>query len=188
MNFEEDIKRCVEVLNNGGLILYPTDTVWGIGCDATNPEAVQKVYELKKRSDSKALIVLVATEHDILQYTAAVDLSLFDYLNTISKPTTVIYDHGLGFAENLMAENGSIAIRICNEDFCKALIKRFGKPIVSTSANISGEPAASSFSAISPSIKNGVSFVVSYRQHDTQPARPSSIIRWKDGNVDIIRA
>ncbi len=187
MNFEEDIKKCIEVLQAGGTILYPTDTVWGIGCDATNAAAVKKVYELKKRDDSKALIVLVATERDVMQYTAAVDLSLFDYLDTTKKPTTVIYEHGLGFAENLLAADGSIAIRICDEAFCKALIKRFGKPIVSTSANISGEPAAPFYTSISNTIKNGVDYVVQYRQDDNNPAQPSSIIRWKDGTIDVIR-
>ncbi len=187
MNYEEDIQKCVAVLNNGGLILYPTDTVWGIGCDATNPDAVKKVYDLKKRADSKALIVLVATEQDVMQYTSAVDLSLFDYLNNTTKPTTVIHEHGVGFAENLIAEDGSIAIRICKDEFCKAMINRFGKPIVSTSANISGEPTAASFAAICQPIKSGVDFVVQYRQSNVQPALPSSIIRWKNGVVDIIR-
>lgn len=188
MDFEEDIKKAVEVLKSGGTILYPTDTVWGIGCDATNEAAVKKVYELKKRDDSKALIVLVATERDIMQYTAAVDLSLFDYLDTATKPTTVIYENGLGFAENLLAVDGSIAIRICNEDFCKALIKRLGKPIVSTSANISGEPAAPDFSSISEAIKSGVDYCVQYRQDDHQPAQPSAIIRWKNGAVEVMRS
>lgn len=188
MSFEEDIKKCVEVLNNGGTILYPTDTVWGIGCDATNPEAVKKVYALKKRDDSKALIVLAATERDVMQYTAAVDLSLFDYLESTTKPTTVIYENGLGFAENLLAADGSIAIRICDDAFCKALIKRFGKPIVSTSANISGEPAAPNFAQISESIKFATDYIVQYRQDDETQAQPSSIIRWKNGSVEVIRS
>ncbi|MEE6185668.1 Threonylcarbamoyl-AMP synthase [Mycovorax composti] len=187
MVFEADIKKCIEVLQSGGTILYPTDTVWGIGCDATNPEAVSKVYALKKRDDSKALIVLVASERDILHHTASVDLGLFDYLDTVSKPTTVIYEHGLGFADNLLAEDGSIAIRICKDEFCRALIKRFGKPIVSTSANISGEPTPSQFAAINEPIKNGVDYVVQYRQDDNSPAQPSSIIRWNDGTPEIIR-
>ncbi|MFT4092093.1 MAG: L-threonylcarbamoyladenylate synthase [Niabella sp.] len=188
MQFEEDIKKAVEVLNAGGTILYPTDTVWGIGCDATNAAAVKKIYDLKKRDDSKALIVLVATEKEIMQYTAAVDLSLFDYLDTVPKPTTVIYEHGLGFAENLTAADGSIAIRICNDDFCKALIKRFGKPVVSTSANISGAPAAPDFLSVSRPIKEGVDYVVKYRQDDRTPAQPSAIIKWKGGEVIVLRA
>lgn len=188
MNFENDIKKCVEVLKNGGVILYPTDTVWGLGCDATNKDAVAKVYKIKERSDSKALIVLGATERDVMQYTAAVDLSLFDYLEECQKPTTVIYEHGLGFADNLLAEDGSIAIRICKEEFCKALIKRFGKPIVSTSANISGEPAAPNFNTISSIIKNRVDYIVQYKQTDETIHQPSSIIRWRNGQVEILRA
>ncbi|HEX7755501.1 MAG TPA: L-threonylcarbamoyladenylate synthase [Niabella sp.] len=186
-DFEEDLKAAVETVRKGGILLYPTDTVWGLGCDATNAAAVAKIYALKKRSDSKALIVLAATEREVMQYTAAVDLSLFDYLETTVRPTTVIYEHGIGFAENLTAEDGSIAIRICNEDFCRSLIKRVGKPIVSTSANISGEPTPSGFSAIPASIKSQVDYIVQYRQEDTTPHQPSSIIRWKDGKVEVIR-
>jgi L-threonylcarbamoyladenylate synthase len=130
--FENDIEKCLDVLKNGGLILYPTDTVWGIGCDATNEKAVEKIYKLKKRSDGKAMIALVADEKDILQYVAAPDLSLFDYLHKTEKPTTVIYDGALRFADNLIAKDGSIAIRICKDEFCRNLIKRFRKPIVST--------------------------------------------------------
>lgn len=187
MDFEKDIKHCVEVLKAGGLILYPTDTIWGIGCDATNAIAVQKVYDLKKRDDRKALIVLAATEQDVMRYTAAVDLSLFDYLETLTKPTTVIYESGLGFAENLLAADGSIAIRICKDYFCKALIKRFGKPIVSTSANISNERSASNFSEINPTIKLGVDYVVQYKQDDKSIAQPSSIIKWENGKLEVIR-
>lgn len=188
MNFESDIKKCVEVLHSGGTLLYPTDTVWGIGCDATNAEAMSKVYTLKKRADNKALIVLATSERDIMQYTASVDLSLFDYLQTAIKPTTVIYENALGFADNLIADDGSIAIRICHEEFCKALIKRYGKPIVSTSANISGQPTPPCFSAIDDAIKNAVDYVVKYRQNDTQHAQSSAIIRWKQGQPQIIRS
>ena len=149
-----------------GLILYPTDTVWGIGCDATNEKAVEKIYKLKKRSDEKAMIVLVADEKDIMQHVAAPDLSLFDYLDKTTKPTTVVYDGALGFADNLVANDGSIAIRICKDEFCRQLIKRFRKPIVSTSANISGMPAPKIFKEISDEIKNGVDHIVQYRQDD----------------------
>lgn len=186
-DFENDIKKCVDVLNNKGVILYPTDTVWGLGCDATDEEAVAKIYSIKQRSDSKALIVLAATERDVMQHTAAVDLSLFDYLNETTRPTTVIYEHGIGFADNLLAEDGSIAIRMAKDTFCKALIKRFGKPIVSTSANISGEPTPQNFSQISNDIKKSVDYIVSYRQDDETPATPSSIIKWENGDVVFIR-
>lgn len=188
MNFEEDINNCVTVLKHSGTILYPTDTVWGIGCDATNEVAVKKIYDLKKRDDSKALIVLATTEREVMQYTAAVDLRLFDYLETVKKPTTVIYKNAIGFADNLLAEDGSIAIRICKDAFCKQLIKRLGKPIVATSANISGAPAALKFSAINEVIKMNVDYIVKYRQNDVNTSQPSSIIKWENGEVNIIRA
>lgn len=186
-SFENDIVQCLKVLREGGLILYPTDTVWGIGCDATNLQAVEKVYQLKNRPGAKALIVLVAGEREILQYVASPDLSLFDFLAQQQKPTTVIYDGAIGFADNLPAEDGSIAIRICNENFCRHLIRRFRKPIVSTSANISGKPAPIHFAEIDEDIKNGVDYVVQYRQDDRNPAAPSSIIRWENGAATWIR-
>lgn len=185
--FEKDIEQCLQVLKNGGLILYPTDTVWGIGCDATDEKAVEKVYRLKNRSDEKAMIVLVADEREVLQYVAAADLSVFDYLQEVKKPTTVIYEGAIGLADNLIGEDGSVAIRICREEFCKHLIKRFRKPIVSTSANISGEPTPKIFSAINERIKKGVDYVVQYRQDDTKPATPSSVIRWINGEIEILR-
>ncbi len=187
MNFEMDIEKCLDVLRDGGLILYPTDTIWGIGCDATKESAVSKVYTLKKRSDEKAMIVLVADERDIMQHVAAPDLSLFDHLETKAKPTTVIYEGALGFADNLIGKDGSVAIRICKEEFCRHLIKRFRKPIVSTSANISGFPPPKIFKEISDEIKNGVDYIVQYRQDDNIPAQPSSLIRWDNGKVTILR-
>ena len=187
VSFEKDIELCLKVLKEGGLILYPTDTVWGIGCDATNADAVGKIYALKKRPDEKAMIVLVADEREVLKYVASPDLQVFDYLQETKKPTTVIYDGAIGLADNLVAKDGSIAIRICNEDFCRHLIKRFRKPIVSTSANISGEPSAKLFSHISDEIKNGVEYIVNYRQDDISIAEPSSVIKWSNGKVEIIR-
>lgn len=187
MEFEADISACLDTLRAGGTILYPTDTVWGIGCDATNPEAVARIYALKQRPENKALIVLVTEEQDILKYIAAPDLALFDYLKTGTKPTTVIYEGAIGFAENLTAADGSIAIRICREPFCRHLIKRFGKPIVSTSANRSGEPTPSHFAEVDESIRSGVDYVVRYRQTDLHPAVSSSVIRWVDGHPVIIR-
>src|SRR4030095_5133793 len=185
VDFEKDIAKCLEVLKAGGLILYPTDTVWGIGCDATNEKAIEKIYKLKKRSDEKAMIVLVADEKDIMKYVAAPDLSLFDYLDKTTKPTTVVYNGALGFADNLVANDGSIAIRFCKDEFCRHLIKRFRKPIVSTSANISGMPAPKFFKEISDEIKNGVDHIVQYKQQDETPAQPSSLIKWQNGNVII---
>jgi L-threonylcarbamoyladenylate synthase len=188
VNFENDIEQCLEVLRKGGLILYPTDTVWGIGCDTTNAAAVEKLYALKQRPDEKALIVLVADERDVLQYTATPDLAVFDYLDQTTIPTTVIYDGAIGLADNLTGNDGSIAIRICKEPFCKQLIKRFRKPIVSTSANISGDAPAKVFTEISDVIKKGVDYIVKYRQDDRTIARPSSIIKWSNGKVEILRS
>lgn len=185
--FENDIEKCLEVLKSGGLILYPTDTVWGIGCDATNEKAIEKIYKVKKRSNEKAMIVLVAAEKDIMQHVAAPDLSLFDYLNKATNPTTVVYDGALGFADNLVAKDGSIAIRICKDEFCRQLIKRFRKPIVSTSANISEMPAPKFFKEISDEIKNGVDYIVQYKQQDKTSAQPSSLIKWNNGKVIILR-
>ncbi len=186
--FNNDIESCLEKLQNGGLILYPTDTVWGIGCDATNPEAVEKIYRLKKRTDTKAMIVLVADEKDILKYVTQPELQIFDYIKGVNRPTTVIYDGAVELAENLLAADGSVAIRICEEEFCKNLIKRFRKPLVSTSANISGYPSPLCFKDIEPIIADGVDYVVNYRQDDTEYRKPSSIIKWeKDGTLSIIR-
>jgi L-threonylcarbamoyladenylate synthase len=187
MDFEKDIVNCLQVLKSGGLILYPTDTLWGIGCDATDAKAVDKIYRLKKRSDEKAMIVLLADEKDVLQHVAAPDLAVFDYLKTTTKPTTVVYDGAIGFAENLVGKDGSIAIRLCHDEFCRPLLKRFRKPIVSTSANISGTPAPQNFKAISDNIKNGVDYIVQYRQQDETPAQPSALIKWHNGEITILR-
>ncbi len=187
MNFEKDIEQCLQVLKNGGIILYPTDTVWGIGCDATNEKAVEKIYALKKRPDEKAMIVLVADEKDVLQHTAAPDLAVFDYLQQASKPTTVIYEGAIGLAANLVEADGSIAMRICDDPFCKQLIKRFRKPIVSTSANISGGTVARIFSEIAAEIKQTVDYIVNYRQDDNTLQSPSSIIKWVNGKLEVIR-
>lgn len=186
--FEKDILACLETLNGGGLICYPTDTIWGIGCDATNAEAVQRVYQLKNRAESKSLIVLAADRRDILTYTSQPDLRIFDYLQTVSRPTTVIYAGAVGLAPNLINADGTIGIRLVNDLFCRHLIKRFRKPIVSTSANVSGEPAPAFYREIDPRILDGVNYVVLHRRDDTKPAQPSSVVRWNaDGTVTTIR-
>lgn len=186
--FEKDIETCLKILKEGGLILYPTDTVWGIGCDATDPKAVEKIYRLKKRSDSKAMIVLVAEERDILKYVAHPDPAVFDYLQQTQKPTTVVYEGALGLADNLVGADGSIAIRICNDVFCRHLIKRFRKPIVSTSANISGEKTPFIYDYITTDIKSGVGYIVEHRQNDKTIAAPSSVVKWnKDSTITILR-
>lgn len=186
-DFEQDIINALVQLKKGGTILYPTDTIWGIGCDATNNEAVNKIIELKQRPQLKSFVVLVASEKDVLQYTASPDLAVFDYLQTVQKPTTVIYEHALGLAENVCNADGSVAIRICSDEFCRHLIKRFRKPIVSTSANVSGEPSPRNFAQVSPVIKKGVDYIVQYRQDDNAEHAASSLIRWKKNKVEIIR-
>jgi L-threonylcarbamoyladenylate synthase len=187
INFNLDVEKSLSVLNAGGLILYPTDTIWGIGCDATNPEAVQKIYALKKRAEEKSMIVLLADERDLIQYVASPDLAVFDYLDSTTKPTTVIYEGALGLAENLTGKDGSVGIRIVKETFCRHLIKRFRKPIVSTSANISGEPAPRIFADIPESIKQQVDYVVQYRQEENSSAAASAVVRWENGEVTVIR-
>lgn len=188
MDFQPDVEKCLEVLRAGGLILYPTDTIWGIGCDATNAAAVDKIFRLKHRADSKSLLVLLADERDVLQYVAGADLQVFDYLQQVKKPTTVIYDDALGLADNLIGSDGSVGIRVVQDTFCKHLIKRLRKPIVSTSANISGQPSPSCFAKVDPAIKAGVDYIVQYRQDDVSEAVPSAIVRWHKGVVTVLRS
>ncbi len=187
-DYSNDIENCLQTLKDGGLILYPTDTIWGLGCDATNEVAVQKIYDLKKREESKSMIVLLADERDLLRWVAGPDPRIFDYLKTVSKPTTVIYDGAIGLASNLVGLDGSIAIRLTRDHFCRDLIKRFRKPIVSTSANISGDAPPRNFSEISTLIIESVDYTVNYRRDDTNLAQASSIIRWnKDGSITNLR-
>jgi L-threonylcarbamoyladenylate synthase len=186
--FNTDIEACLRVLESGGLILYPTDTIWGIGCDATNEAAVEKIFTLKKRIETKALIVLIADERSLLQYVASPHIEVFDYIQGVSRPTTIIYENAIGLAGNLLAEDGSVGIRICADEFCKHLIKRFRKPIVSTSANVSGFPPPKVFSDIDIAVKEGVDYVVHYRQDDTTPVEPSAVVKCgKDGRFTILR-
>ena len=175
-------------MEQGGIILYPTDTVWGIGCDATNEEAVKRVYELKKRVDSKAMLVLVDKEVKIDFYISEVPEIAWQLIEVSEKPLTIIYPHARNLAANLLAEDGSVGIRITQEEFSKKLCERFRKAIVSTSANISGQPGAANFSQISDEIKQGVDYIVQYRQDDTSTPSPSSIIKLnEDGTIQIIR-
>jgi L-threonylcarbamoyladenylate synthase len=186
-DFSNDIEKCLEVLNNGGVILYPTDTIWGLGCDATNEAAVEKIYRIKQRPSSKSLIVLLADERDVLRSVAGLDLQVFDFVAEAAKPTTVVYDGAIGLASNLISEDGSIGIRVVKETFCKHLIKRFRKPLVSTSANLSDQPSPANFSEISNDIRQQVDYVVEYRRDDTTKAEASSVIRWNNGNVIVLR-
>ena len=188
MNFDTDIEEALKILQSGGLILYPTDTVWGIGCDATNAAAVAKIYALKKRSDEKSMIVLLADENEILKYVAQPYPKIFDYIKGIHKPTTFIYEGGINLAKNMIQADGTIAIRLTIDLFCKQLIKVFGKPLVSTSANISGYPAPALFEDIDSEIKNGVDYIVQHRQDDLTAAIPSAIVKLNaDGSLSIIR-
>jgi len=188
-DFENDLVLSLEILRKGGLILYPTDTVWGIGCDATNPEAVDKIYALKQRPANRSMIVLLADQRDVNRYTGIPQHYISEYLEHSSRPTTVIYECALGLAENLIAEDGSIAMRIVQDDFCRHLIKRFRKPLVSTSANISGETTPENFKGISAAIIQGVDYVVKYRQSDKSKGIPSALIRFNSkGEIDILRA
>lgn len=173
----DDIKQALEVLHNGGLILYPTDTIWGIGCDATNAEAVQKIYELKKRSDSKAMLVLLDSDNRLQQYVSDVPEVAWELIDASEKPMTIIYSGAKNLAKNLIANDGSVGIRIANDEFCQKLISRFKKPIVSTSANVSGEASPAIFNEISDDIINGVDYVVKHRQNDSSKSAASSIIK-----------
>ena len=185
---ENDITQCVNTLNNGGLILYPTDTVWGIGCDATNAEAVKRVYQLKQRDDSKALIVLIDNADHIDHYVVDVPAIARELIDVAVKPLTIIYEGAYNLAPNLLGDEDSVGIRIPNDEFCHQLCARFGKPIVSTSANVSGNPTAKTFADIDLAIVNGVDYAVEYRRNDTTPHHPSNIILLsRDGTFKIIR-
>lgn len=175
-------------MNQGGVILYPTDTVWGIGCDATNEEAVRKVYEIKRRADSKAMLVLVDSSVKVDFYVQDVPDVAWDLIDLAEKPLTIIYDGARNLAPNLLAVDGSVGIRVTNEAFSKRLCQHFRKAIVSTSANVSGEPAPANFSEISDEIKAAVDYVVNFRQEDMGHPKPSSIIRLGQGGlIKIIR-
>lgn len=188
MTIQEDIKNAIEVMKQGGVILYPTDTVWGIGCDATNAEAVAKVYKIKKRDDSKALICLVDSDARLQRYVRQVPNVAWDLLDVAVKPTTIILDGAINLAPNLIAEDGSIALRITKEPFSHELCYRFQKALVSTSANVSGEPAAANYCDISQEILDAVDYVCYSRRQEHKPHTPSSIIKLgEDGEVTIIR-
>ncbi len=188
MTQEEDIKNAIRILKEGGVILYPTDTVWGIGCDATNPDAVAKVYKIKHRDDSKALICLVDSDARLQRYVRNVPAVAWDLLDAAVRPTTVILDGAVNLAPNLISEDGSIALRITREPFSHELCYRFQKALVSTSANISGETAAQNYSDISQELLDSVDYVCFSRRQEHKPHTPSSIIKLKpDGEVTIIR-
>lgn len=188
MVFEEDIKKCVEVMLRGGIILYPTDTVWGIGCDATNADAVKRIYELKQRADNKAMLVLVDNMSRLERYVDEVPEIAYQLVEVADKPLTIIYDNAKNLAANLIGADGSIGIRVSSEPFSSELCRRLNRPVVSTSANVSGKKPASFFDEIDDTIKQGVDYIATYRQDDKTPHRPSSIIKLKaDGTISILR-
>ncbi|CDF78465.1 Sua5/YciO/YrdC/YwlC family protein [Formosa agariphila KMM 3901] len=184
---QKEITNALKVLKEGGLILYPTDTVWGIGCDATNEEAVKKIFKLKQREDSKALICLVADDRMLKKYVKKIPEAAFSIFDISEAPITIIYDEPQNLATNLIAEDNTIAIRIPDDDFCFQLLRRFNGAIVSTSANISGQPTPKSYKEIAPDILKGVDYVVNLH-HEKKNAKPSSIIKLSNsGVVKVIR-
>lgn len=185
---EEEINKALEILKSGGIILYPTDTVWGLGCDATNIEAVAKVYALKNRADSKSMIILLDTDRKIQSYVSEVPDVAYDLIEFSEKPLTIIYSGAKNLAANLINEDGSIGIRIPKHNFCEQLIQRFRKPIVSTSANISGDPSPGNFSEINQEIIDGVDYVVDLEQVGREKKQPSTIMKLEpDGQFVFIR-
>ncbi|MDN6280729.1 MAG: threonylcarbamoyl-AMP synthase [Psychroflexus sp.] len=185
---QAELKKSVQILQDSKLLLYPTDTVWGIGCDATNADAIQKIYHLKQRDDSKALICLVSSIEMLKYYVENVPAAAIDIiLKNTTKPTTIIYEANTKLAHNLMAEDRTVAIRVCQTDFCQQLIKEFGKPIISTSANISGSPTPQNYNQIQPEILKGVDYVVNL-QKSKKNAQPSQILKIdKFGQIHVIR-
>ena len=184
---KEEVRKACEVLKNGGIILYPTDTIWGIGCDATNELAVKRIYELKHREDNKAMLVLLDDVGKLASYVEVPDVA-YELLEVNDKPMTIIYPNAKNLAKNLIAQDRTIGIRITSEAFTKAMLYRFRKPIVSTSANISGEPSPKCFAEISDAVKSVVDYVVDFRQEETSNPAPSSIIKLGvGGEIQIIR-
>lgn len=187
-DFAHEVDAALEALRSGQVILYPTDTIWGLGCDATDAAAVKKIYRIKQRDDSKSLIILVADERDVLHYVSAPDLAVFDFVAQQKRPTTILFNGAVNLPDALVAEDGSIAIRMVQDPFCRHLIRRLRKPLVSTSANISGQPSPRFFNEVSEAVKAAVDYTVNWRQSDRTPAEPSQIIRWQgEGQVEYIR-
>ena len=180
---QDEIKRTIEVLRSGGIILYPTDTVWGIGCDATNESAVKRIFEIKKRTDTKAMLVLVDNPAKLQGYVDEVPDIAWDLIEMAEKPLTIIYPQAKNLASNLIADDKTIGIRITKEVFSRNLCTQFRKPIVSTSANVSGEPTPANFNQISEEIKSAVDYVVNFRRGDISKPKPSSIIKLGKGNI-----
>lgn len=184
----EEINRALEVLRKGGLILYPTDTIWGIGCDATNEDAVNRIYRIKKRDDSKSMLILLDSDSRLPSYVRDVPEIAWELNEASDEPLTIIYPGARNIASNLIASDGTAGIRITRDPFCNGLISRFRKPVVSTSANISGQPSPSIFEEITDEIKDSVDYIVNWRQDDSKKGTPSSIIKLdSSGRFTIIR-
>lgn len=185
---QQEIKKSLDVLYNGGIILYPSDTIWGLGCDATNVEAVKRIYEIKKRADSKSMLVLLNDANRIPSYIEEMPEIAWDLIQVSDKPLTIIYPGAKNLAKNLVANDKTIGIRITDDPFCNLLIQRFKRPIVSTSANFSGNPPPANFSEISEEIKKKVDYIVQHRHSETQKAKPSGIIKLGvGGQIKVIR-
>jgi L-threonylcarbamoyladenylate synthase len=188
MIFEEDIRESLNTLRNGGIILYPTDTVWGLGCDSTNPSAVEKIFKIKLREENKSLLVLVNSEPMIDRYITEVPEIAYELLSVSDSPLTIIYPGGRNLAPGVCADDGSVGIRVCIDEFCNELINRFRKPIISTSANLSGKSSPGNFSEIEESLIEKVDYVVKYRQDDRQKHSASPVIKiGLNGTIKIIR-
>jgi L-threonylcarbamoyladenylate synthase len=188
MIFGEDIRESLKVLKEGGIILYPTDTIWGIGCDATNPAAVDRIFKIKSRSETKSLLILVNGDQMLERYVNEIPEIAFELINVSDDPLTIIYPSGKNLAPGVCNEDGSVGIRVCRDDFCAELISRFRKPIVSTSANFSGKPSPATFSEIERSLSDAVDYIVKYRQDDTIKRLASPVIRLESGGTfKIIR-
>jgi L-threonylcarbamoyladenylate synthase len=185
---QEDLKKAVEVLRQGGVILYPTDTVWGLGCDATNPEAVKRIFEIKQREDAKSMLVLIENQNMLNAYVKEIPEVAWQLIEVADKPMTIVYPGAKNLADNLLAPDGSVGIRVTSEIFTEQLIQRFRKPVVSTSANLSGKPTPQNFDEIAEEIKSAVDYVVQYRQEEKIRVSPSSIIKLGiGGEIQIIR-
>jgi len=185
----EEVQKTGTHILNGGIILYPTDTIWGIGCDATNQEAVHKIYKIKQRSDRKSMLVLMNKPSMLSGYMKGVPETAMEIIRSASKPTTIIYPNAKNFAPNLLSEDGSIGIRITSDPFCSQLIEQTGKPIVSTSANISGDSSPASYRDIDMALRSFVDYVVNWRQEEIIQSSPSTIIKLNDqGGISIIRS
>jgi L-threonylcarbamoyladenylate synthase len=188
MVFDEDIKDAISTLRNGGVILYPTDTIWGLGCDATNPSAVENIFRIKSRSETKSLIILADSLQMVERYVQDIPEIAFDLADVSDTPLTIIYPKGKNLSPGICSEDGAVAIRICHDTFCLELITRLRKPIVSTSANFSGKPSPGNFDEIDKSIIDYVDYIVKYRQDDRRKFPPSPIIRVdENGTIKIIR-